>query len=387
MHKFPLKLEKKLENRKEQNAFRTLGTSNNLIDFSSNDYLGFAGNGDLFLKTQYLLEKHEMCKNGATGSRLLSGSHKLFALAEKEIANFHYVPAALIFNSGYDANIGFFSTVPQKGDLIFYDELVHASIRDGISMSHSKAYKFKHNDLGDLKKKLNNVVSEPSSEIYIVTESVFSMDGDSPDLILFLNFAEVEGCKLIVDEAHSFGVFGENGRGIIQQLNLEKKVFARIVTFGKALGVHGAAILGSEMLMEVLVNFCRSFIYTTALSPHSVAAISAGYGLLEKFESRDKKSELYKLQENIKFFKSEATRLKLQNNFIKSDSAIHCCIIPGNDEIKIIANQFQEKGFNVKPILSPTVIKGSERLRFCLHSYNSKEEITSLLQLLATFIK
>ena len=387
MHKFPLKLEKRLENRKQQNAFRTLGTSNDLIDFSSNDYLGFAGNRELFLKTQQLLEDHEMCLNGATGSRLLSGNHKLYALAEKEIADFHNSTAALIFNSGYDANIGFFSSLPQKEDLIFYDELVHASIRDGITMSHSKAYKFKHNDLEDLRKKLGLISAEANSEIYIVTESVFSMDGDSPDLISLSNFAEEKNYKLIVDEAHSLGVFGKNGIGLVQQLNLEKKVFARIITFGKALGVHGAVILGGDLLMQYLVNFCRSFIYTTALSPHSIATIFSGYKLLERQPANKENTDIKKLHENIKFFKSEITRLKLQNKFIKSDSAIHCCIIPGNDEVKIIANKIQQEGFNVKPILNPTVTKGSERLRFCIHSFNSKEEITNLLNLMSTFIK
>jgi 8-amino-7-oxononanoate synthase len=387
MHKFPLKLEKRLENRKQQNAFRTLGTSNDLIDFSSNDYLGFAGNKELFLNTQLLLEESGMCLNGATGSRLLSGNHKLYTLAEKQIADFHNSPAALIFNSGYDANIGFFSSIPQKGDLIFYDELVHASIRDGITMSNSKAYKFKHNDLADLKKKLSNINSEENSEIYIVTESVFSMDGDSPDLAAFAAFAEKGNYHLIVDEAHSLGVFGKNGVGLIQQLKLENKVFARIITFGKALGVHGAVILGSDLLMQYLVNFCRSFIYTTALSPHSIATIFSGYKLLERQDANKENTDIKKLHENIEFFKSEIIRLKLQNKFIKSDSAIHCCIIPGNNEVKIIANKIQKEGFNVKPILNPTVTKGSERLRFCIHSFNSKEEITNLLNLMAIFIK
>jgi len=385
MHKFPLKLEKSLENRKQQNAFRELGSSNNLIDFSSNDYLGFAGNSEIFAKTQKILEENNTLLNGATGSRLLSGNHKLFPIAEKQIAEFHNAEEALIFNSGYDANIGFFSAIPQKGDFIFYDELVHASIRDGIKMSNAKAYKFKHNDLEDLQKKLKIITSEANSEIYIVTESVFSMDGDTPDLKAFANFSEGNNYHLVVDEAHVVGIFGENGRGLIQDLKLENKVFARIVTFGKALGVHGAVILGSELLIQYLVNFCRSFIYTTALSPHSVASILAAYQSMEQLDAT-KNSELKKLQENILLFKSEVKRLKLQQYFINSHSAIHCCIVSGNNEVKNIAKQIQNKGFNVKPILSPTVPIGKERLRFCLHSFNSKEEIISLLGLLKTLI-
>lgn len=387
MHKFPLKLEKSLENRKQQNAFRELGSSNNLIDFASNDYLGFAGNSELFSKTQRILEEYNILQNGATGSRLLSGNHKLYPIAEKQIADFHKADAALIFNSGYDANIGFFSAIPQKGDLIFYDELAHASIRDGIRMSNAKAYKFNHNDLEDLKKRLNIITAEATSEIYIVTESVFSMDGDSPDLKAFANFAEERNYHLVVDEAHAVGVSGEKGKGLVQNLGLEKMVFARIITFGKALGVHGAVILGSDLLVQYLVNFSRSFIYTTALSPHSIAAIIASYENLEKYDSSEFNSELKLLQENILFFRSEVDRHYLQEYFIKSSSAIHACIVSGNDEVKNIANQIQNKGFNVKPIISPTVPQAKERLRFCLHSYNSKEEIKNLLELLATFIK
>jgi len=387
MQKFPLKLEKSLENRKQQNSFRELGSSNNLLDFASNDYLGFAGNSVLFSDTHKILEEHNILLNGSTGSRLLTGNHKLYPIAEKVIAEFHNSEAALIFNSGYDANIGFFSAIPQKGDLIFYDELVHASIRDGIKMSNARAYKFGHNDLEDLKKKLSLFTTEANAETYIVTESVFSMDGDSPDLKTFLNFAEKEGLHIVIDEAHAVGVFGENGKGLVQNLELEQMVFARIITFGKALGVHGSVILGSELLKQYLVNFSRSFIYTTALSPHSVAAIISSYKSLKKSGFPEFHSVVNILQENILFFRSEVKRLDLQDYFIKSNSAIHCCIISGNNEVKNIALQIQNKGFNVKAILSPTVPQGKERLRFCLHSYNSKEEIKDLLELLAIFIK
>tara|TARA_R100000935_G_C2834057_1_gene166967 strand:- start:950 stop:2113 length:1164 start_codon:yes stop_codon:yes gene_type:complete len=387
MHKFPLKLEQILENRKQQNAFRVLNSSNNRIDFASNDYLGFAVNSELFSETQRILKEFNLHHNGATGSRLLSGNHKLYPLAEDQIADFHKADAALIFNSGYDANIGFFSAIPQKGDFIFYDELAHASIRDGIRMSNAKAYKFNHSDLEDLKKRLKLISAEAKAEIYIVTESVFSMDGDSPDLKAFANFAKEGNFHLIVDEAHAVGVTGEKGQGLVQDLGLEKIVFARIVTFGKALGVHGAVVLGSELLEQYLVNFSRSFIYTTALSPHSVAAIIASYKSLQKFESVSFNSDLKILQDNIQFFRSEIERHQLQDYFIKSNSAIHGCVISGNDEVKNIASKIQNKGFNVKPILSPTVPQGKERLRFCLHSFNSKVEIKDLLELLATFIK
>jgi len=380
MHKFPLKLEKSLQNRKDQNAFRTLGTTNSGIDFSTNDYLGFAKNHSIYNNTQSLLTSEDIIMNGATGSRLLSGNHKLYPLAENLIAEFHAADAALIFNSGYDANIGFFSAVPQRGDVIFYDELVHASIRDGISMSHARSFKFKHNDLEDLRKKMQNCISEVDSEIYLVTESVFSMDGDSPDLIEFVKFAKKHKSRLVIDEAHAFGVFGDNGIGLVQHFGIEKEVFARIITFGKALGCHGAVILGGELLKNYLVNFCRSFIYTTALTPHSVANIISAYQELNAFNSEKNISEIQKLRENISFFNTQLEENQLQEKFIYSNSAIHCCIISGNDKVKEVALQIQNKGFYVKPILSPTVLRGSERLRICLHSYNLKEEISSLLR-------
>tara|TARA_R110002049_G_scaffold90686_2_gene227122 strand:- start:45343 stop:46509 length:1167 start_codon:yes stop_codon:yes gene_type:complete len=385
----PQKLQQKLEDRKANNALRQLGAQNNSIDFSSNDYLGFSKSEDLFSKTHEFLKSENISQNGATGSRLLSGNHKLYDSVETQICKFHNNEAALIFNSGYDANVGFFSSVPQRGDVIFYDEYIHASIRDGISMGNAKAYKFKHNDLADLEKKCQTERSRSplDTEIYIVTESVFSMDGDTPDLMKLSELTKKYNAHLIVDEAHAVGVFGNQGVGIIQDLNLENAIFARLVTFGKAMGCHGAAILGSAELKQYLINFSRSFIYTTALPPHNLAAIHAVYNELEVSNGNEKlHHKIQKLHENIKHFKAEIINNKLENRFISSNSAIHCCIITGNETIKNMAKKIQEGGFDVKPILSPTVPKGQERLRFCLHAFNSKEEISKVLNLLVTFV-
>jgi len=206
------------------------------------------------------------------------------------------------------------------------------------------------------------------------------MDGDAPDLLLLASFCQDHGYHLVVDEAHAIGIFGENGVGLVQELGIEHQVFARIITFGKAMGCHGAAILGAKCLKQYLINFARSFIYTTALSPHSIATIQAAYSLLQNT------SEIKKLTENIKFFCTSSENLSLTPNFIESNSAIHCCLIPGNQHVKKVADQLQQKGYDVKPILHPTVPKGEERLRFCLHSFNSKEEISKVLELLATFV-
>lgn len=387
MSKLPEKLNNKLEKRLQENAFRQLGKPNQLIDFSSNDYLGFAKSETIFNTAYQILKSQNLTQNGATGSRLLSGNHKLYNEVEIMLCEFHNSNAALVFNSGYTANLGLFSCVPQRDDVILYDELIHASIRDGISMSKAKAFKFKHNDLINLECHLerSREVSATESHIYIVTESVFSMDGDAPDLLALSKISKKYKANLIIDEAHAVGVLGNNGEGKIQKLQLQNDVFARVITFGKALGTHGAAVLCNQDLKDYLINFSRPFIYTTALPPHNLMTIKASYESLIN-QSKNEDSSIKKLQNTIKFFKAELDRLQLQQLFIKSDSAIHCCVISGNKNAKHIAQELQNHGFDVKAILSPTVPKGKERLRICLHSYNSSEEITKVLELLATFV-
>jgi 8-amino-7-oxononanoate synthase len=375
---FPKKLSDKLESRRQNKSLRILPQPNELIDFASNDYIGFSKSESIFNVTHQFLLDHNIKSNGATGSRLLSGNHALYTETENYIAQFHQSESALLFNSGYDANVGFFSAVPQKGDLILYDELCHASIRDGIQLSNAKSYKFKHNDFEDLELLIQR---NPNTLIYIVTESVFSMDGDCPNIEELVALSEKHNCYLVVDEAHALGVFGEKGEGLIQHLHLQDKIFARIMTFGKGLGCHGAVVLGSEELKSYLVNFARSFIYTTGLSPHSVATILIGYHHLEK-----DKNALESLRDNIVFFNQVKKMLYLSPLFIRSKSAIQSVIIPGNEKVKSIASELQQNGFDVKAILSPTVSVGQERLRFCLHSYNSKEEITKVLTLLNTLV-
>jgi 8-amino-7-oxononanoate synthase len=373
-------LQQKLQLRKDENALRQLPLVNDLIDFASNDYIGFAKNETIFSQTHQFLLGKNIRLNGATGSRLLSGNHILYREAEDFIADFHKTDSALIFNSGYDANVGLFSSVPQRNDVILYDELCHASIRDGVQMSHAKAYKFGHNDLEDLESLIQKFTSE-SSAVYIATESVFSMDGDCPNLEQLVNLSEKYNAYLVIDEAHALGVFGSNGEGLVQSLGFQDKVFARIITFGKGLGCHGAAILGSTDLKSFLVNFARSFVYTTGLPPHSVATILESYKVLSQ-----QKDALEKLKSNIVFFNQEKMRLGLKPMFVYSKSAIQCTIIQGNEKVKTIAAQLQQKGFDVRPILSPTVPEGQERLRFCLHSYNSETQISKVLELLATFV-
>lgn len=384
MTELPKKLMAKLSERETNNALRKLAAPNGLIDFSSNDYLGLARNGAIFSKASKILENKGLMANGATGSRLLTGNYGLYGELEGVLANFFGSESALVFNSGYDANLGFFNAVPQRTDVVFYDELSHASIRDGIAMGLAQSYKFKHNRLDVLKDQIDRVRQrKPDSDIYVVTESVFSMDGDSPDLKALAALCTPMGAYLVVDEAHAVGVFGYRGEGLLNELLLQDKVFARIVTFGKAMGCHGAAVLGSEAIKSYLVNFARSFIYTTGLPPHSLATILAACEYLS-----ETLAEQMQLRRNIDYFKEQLRGYELEPCFIPSNSAVHCCLVEGNEKVKKWSLQLQDKGFDVKPILSPTVPRGQERLRFCLHSYNTENEIKEVLFMLAKlFIK
>lgn len=370
MASFPYKLSQKLIQAKEKFLFRSLKTYYPSVDFSSNDYLGFSSQGYLHQEMQLL---ESSVKIGSTGSRLISGNSTLFNEIENEIANFHDAETALIFNSGYDANLGLLSSVPQKGDLILSDELIHASLIDGIRLSHATHYKFSHNDITSLLELVKRH-KETFQEIYIVVESVYSMDGDCAPLVELSNICKQYNLNLIVDEAHGIGVFGAQGKGLSQELKIQDDCFARIYTYGKAMGCHGAAIVGSEELKHYLINFSRSFIYTTAMPEHSLLVIKAAYQLLAKTK------EIEKLKKNINYFNSI---LISENSFIESQSAIHCKVISGNKQVQEIEEKLSQSNLFVKSIKSPTVKERQERIRICLHSFNTKEEIELLVNSLS----
>lgn len=373
---FPQKLSLQLADRKQNNTLRSLPETNQLVDFLSNDYLGLAQNATVFNSAHQYLIDNNIERNGSTGSRLISGNHDLYATVESYLAEIHEVPSALVFNSGYVANLGLLSCIAKKDDFVFYDKLSHASIRDGLQLSQAKSIAYVHNDLQNLEKKLikyQNIRVNKRAEIYVVTESVFSMDGDSPDFILMTGLCQKYQARLIVDEAHGLGVYAN---GLLQELNLHHQVFARVMTFGKAMGCHGAAILGSQELIEYLFNYSRPFIYTTAMSPHALATILCSYAAITPLLH----SQLHK---NICLFKKQCQNLKLSHYFIDSDSAIQSCVIADNLKLKSLAQTLKNHHFNVKPILYPTVPQGHERLRICLHSFNSCEEINQLLLILS----
>ena len=357
-----------LDERREQQSFRELRLPEGKVDFCSNDYLGLARNEDVRAYIHTLVEERHPA-HGSTGSRLLAGNYEWIMSVEKDLAAFHHAEAGLLYNSGYDANLGVFSCLGRKGDTIIYDQLIHASIRDGVRLSAAQSFSFAHNDVADLEKKLKNA----AGNIFVAVESVYSMDGDMAPLRDIATLCEQYGAHLIVDEAHATGIIGDAGEGLVQLLQLENKCFARIHTFGKAVGCHGAVVLSSGILRDYLINFSRSFIYTTALPPASIAAIEAGYAAFPYMqEARENLSAL------IAQFRAELTKVEV----LPGATPIQAVLTRGNDNTRKIAAGLQSAGLDVRPILHPTVPKGSERLRIVLHSFNTPEEVDRLVKVL-----
>jgi 8-amino-7-oxononanoate synthase len=370
----PLALQKILDEKKEMDSFRELKSTSQPIDFCSNDYLGLARSQELFYAIQRGVERLRPPYNGSTGSRLLSGNSELTEELENKLAGIFHSPKTLLFNSGYTANLAVLSCLPQRGDTILYDELVHASIRDGARLSLASRYSFHHNDLNDLEEKIKRA----KGNVFVVVESIYSMDGDECPLEELVSLSEKHDFTIILDEAHSTGSYGENGGGLALQKKIENKISVRIYTFGKAMGVHGACVAGDEMLVHYLVNFARPFIYTTAMSPHNVMAIQCTFDYLKRQIGLQ---EI--LQSKIKLFLQSFEKMKW--NRVKSNSAIQNVIIPGNTNVKELSHFLQYHHFDCRSILSPTVKEGSERIRICLHSFNSDKEISELNHVLSEF--
>ncbi|MFC5412254.1 aminotransferase class I/II-fold pyridoxal phosphate-dependent enzyme [Larkinella bovis] len=364
-----------LEKRRSAGLLRTLKKPTGLIDFCSNDYLGLAQSAVLRQRIEQAVAGQPALLNGSTGSRLLAGNSALAEELETEMAVFHQTEAALVFNSGYDANVGLLASLPQRGDTLLTDELIHASMIDGARLSIAHRFKFRHNDLADLEDRLKRA----TGTVYVAIESVYSMDGDLAPLPEIAALCERYEAALLVDEAHATGVFGPNGGGLVQALGLQNRVFARVHTFGKALGVHGAVVVGSAPLRDFLINFARSFVYSTALPPHSLLAIRSVYRFLPECEALIR--QLHALRRHCQ---QQIQDQLPAMEWTSAESPILGLIVPGNDACRAVAARLQQAGFDIRPILSPTVPVGRERLRICLHAFNSEPEIDSLVRVLQT---
>lgn len=363
-------LSEKLDERVKSGNIRQLSSNVAGVDFVSNDYLGLAQNREL----ADLIGKRigqEQVPNGGTGSRLLSGNYSQYTETEGMLAKLFDSEATLIFNSGYAANQALVSAVAERGDTIIYDQLSHVCLKEGAWLSKAATTSFEHNDLESLERKLTLATGKK----FVLTESIFSMDGDVAPLREIVDLCEKHQAYLIVDEAHSTGVLGPAGSGMLVEQGLHHRVFARVYTFGKGMGVHGACVAGPQLLIDYLINFGRPFIYTTSLPPHSIISIQESFKYLAANPHLQEN-----LQAKIALFRS------LWHKSL-SHTAVQPVMIGSSDGARRISAQLQHQGFDVRPILSPTVKKGTERLRISLHVHNSDEEIYALINALSSLME
>ncbi|KAF9134414.1 hypothetical protein BGW39_007166 [Mortierella sp. 14UC] len=411
-----LQLQTQLESRKARSLLRRLVViPETSADFSSNDFLGLARNPRL--SSRFLKELHSFPAHapplGSTGSRLLDGNSRYAEDLEVLIAQFHHAEAALIFNSGFDANVGFFSSVPQPGDVILYDEFIHASVHDGMKVTRAGVKKaFLHNSLEHLEELLQTIRREDQERqaametgaaevsgnktssksnkdrifmtrnIFVAVESVYSMDGDTAPLREIVDLLEHFDAHLIVDEAHATGVFGDQGRGLVNALGLESRVFARLHTFSKALASNGAAMVGPKVLKEYLINYARPLIYSTFTSFSNLASVKSAYQMLMAGETEELVQKVHSL---ITHFR---TTIKIPHHMLlPSQSPIQGIVMDGNAKVNALSQQLIQAGLNVKPIRFPTVPKGKERVRICLHSHNTVEQVDRLIRIVEEWVQ
>ncbi|KXN71756.1 8-amino-7-oxononanoate synthase [Conidiobolus coronatus NRRL 28638] len=355
------------------------------VDFSSNDYLGLSAPNSPLQRLIKANHQSDSISSGSTGSRLLDGNHNFINSLESKISNFHKSKSGLIFNSGYDANLGIFGCLFQPRDIVIYDELIHASVHDGLKLSKCRnQFNFRHNDLGHLIEIVESIrLDNPNYladdvQIFIAVEGIYSMEGDTPPLAEILDLCKLYNMHLIVDEAHSVGVCGPSGRGLCAELlgDRVEEVFLRLITFGKALANHGAIALTDATTREYLINYARPLIYSTCIPDAALSSISAVYDLLEL------NGDQYQLELNqrIDYFKNQV-KLKLPKlSILESNSPVQGILVSSNEEANSLGNFLQSNGFMVRSIRFPTVPKGKERVRICIHRNNTFESIDSLLK-------
>lgn len=364
MDDFITRVRHKLKVQTEKDLYRTLRVMpRGMIDFTSNDYLGLGRSARLHRLIHERFQNLDPLRNGSGGSRLLSGNTELAEDTEHFLASVFGAEAALIFSSGYMANLGVLSSLPQRGDTIVYDEQAHACIKDGARLSAAQRHSFRHNDLHDLERK----VRVGRGQIFIAVESVYSMDGDECPLHDLHVLAARYDAIIILDEAHATGAFGDRGAGLAASLGLQHRIPIRIMTFGKAMGVHGACVVCTKDIRNYLINFSRPFIYTTAFPPHSLVAIKSAFEYLASVDGLQNK-----LIEKINLFR------RVFAGGTGSKSAIQPVYIRGNERARMAAGNLQRQGFDVRPILSPTVREGAERVRICIHTFNEDSHVEDL---------
>src|SRR5882724_3352370 len=338
-----------------------------VINFSSNNYLGIANHSALASAAKEAIDRYG-CGSGA--SRLISGNMTLHEELENQLAEFKGTEAALVFNSGFQANTGILSTLAGEGDAILSDELNHASIIDGCRLSRAKTIVYVHCDLGQLEEALKQAGS--CRRKLIVTETIFSMDGDEAPLTGIVELAEKYDAAVMVDEAHATGIFGPGGAGVVSKLGLVDRVLVQMGTLGKALGGFGAYIAGSCALRELLINRCRSFIFTTALPPAIMATALAAIDLVEREPERREAlwSNCRQLAQGLR---------KIGFSLGEIQSPILPLIIGDAENCMRLSEQLLERGVFAQGIRPPTVPAGTSRLRITLMATHTREHLEKAL--------
>jgi glycine C-acetyltransferase len=339
-----------------------------VLNLSSNNYLGLADHPALRSAAKDAIDSYG-CGSGA--SRLITGNMTLHLELEERIARLKGAEAALVFNSGFQANVGLLSTLVEQGDVVFSDALNHASIIDGCRLSRAKVVVFSHGDMDHLERELRK--SSPSGRKLIVTETVFSVDGDIAPLQEIVRLGERHGAWIMVDEAHATGVFGPNGAGIVEELGLGDRVSVQMGTLGKALGGFGAYVAGSRTLRDLLINRCRSFIYTTSLPPAVLAMAIAAIDLLEKEPERR-----HSLRANSRFLREGLDSLGYTLG--QSRSQIIPVIIGEALRSTSIAERLLQRGIYAQGLRPPTVPRGTSRLRVTLMATHTREQLEKALK-------
>lgn len=356
---------KKLLEIKNNNNYRQLKYSNG-IDFSSNDYLGLSNHPKI--KKAVIQALQANLSIGSGGSRLLTGNKKEHIELEEFAAEYFGADACLFFNSGFLANYSLFTTLPERKDFIIYDELSHASIREGISASNSKSIKFKHNDLKSLKSAIEKAQSLGANSVWLAVESVYSMDGDTAPLSEIIEIIKpYKNIWLIVDEAHATGIFGKEGKGFSHGLDYENLI--TLHTCSKAIGVSGALVCGEKYIIEYLINKSRPFIYTTAESPIIALAVKEALKI-----SREESRRRENLLELIEY--THKTYSKIINR--KDKTQIIPIILKDSKQALEAASLLQEEGFDVRAVRPPTV--PTARLRISLNTHLTKKDIDNLFE-------
>ena len=336
-----------------------------LLNLSSNNYLGLADNQSITKK--FLDSTRETYSFGSASARLLTGTLPVYKELEELISYLFNKEKTLIFNSGYHANVGINSSLASKGDVIFSDKLNHASIIDGMKLSQGKFFRYQHNDMESLERLLKRE-RDNFKTAFIVSESVFSMDGDIADIEKLVELKEKYNCMLILDEAHAFGVFGAKGLGVCEKLNLMDKVDLIIATFGKAIGSMGAFATGNKILIDYLINKARSFIFSTALPPINIA-----------FSKWIIENELPKTYEKRRKMLELGQKLGSQSHIIP-------VIIGTNKDTVDLCNILFHNGYFTLPIRPPTVPEGTSRLRLSLTTEIEFEDIEKLVEIINPYI-